>query len=98
MLSASLARALAARGIHYGWFMVALTMGYLLCSSATLTRSGPWMCSATSDSVAESPYTTFTFQKIGAPNFRTSRTFFRKAVGCIHSPHGTYATSLRATF
>ena len=36
MLSASLARALAARGIHYGWFMVALTMGYLLCSSATL--------------------------------------------------------------
>ena len=40
MLSASLARALAARGIHYGWFMVALTMGYLLCSSATLSIPG----------------------------------------------------------
>ena len=40
MLSASVARALAARGIHYGWFMVALTMGYLLCSSATLSIPG----------------------------------------------------------
>jgi len=40
MLSASLARALAARGIHYDWFTVALTMGYLLCSSATLSIPG----------------------------------------------------------
>ena len=39
-LSKSLARALAARGIHYGWFMVVLTMGYLLCSSATLSIPG----------------------------------------------------------
>jgi hypothetical protein len=29
---------------------------------------------------------------------RTCRTFFRKAVGWNHSPHGTYVTSLRATF
>ena len=43
-------------------------------------------------------YVTFTFQKIGAPNLRTSLTFFRKAVGWTHSPHGTYVTSLRATF
>src|ERR1700730_4831166 len=41
---------------------------------------------------------TFTFQKIGAPNLRMSRTFLRKAVGWTHSPHGTYVTSLRATF
>ena len=40
MLSKSLARALAARGIHYGWFMVVQTMGYLLCSSATLSIPG----------------------------------------------------------
>ena len=32
---------------------------------------------------------TFTFQKIGAPNLRTSRTLFLKAVGWTHSPHGT---------
>jgi transposase len=30
----------------------------------------------------------FTFQKIGAPNLKTSRTFFRKAVGWTHSPQG----------
>jgi hypothetical protein len=42
-------------------------------------------------------YTILTFQKIGAPSFRTSRTFFRKAVGCSHSLHGTSATSLNAT-
>ena len=40
MLSQPLARALAARGIHYGWFMVVLTMGYLVCSSATLSIPG----------------------------------------------------------
>src|SRR5260370_2520510 len=44
------------------------------------------------------PYVTRTFQKIGAPNLRTSWTFFRKAVGWTHCPHGTYVTSLRATF
>jgi len=33
MLAASIARALAARGIHYGWVMVALTLGYGVCSS-----------------------------------------------------------------
>src|SRR6266567_9080024 len=44
------------------------------------------------------PYVTLTFQKIGAPNLRTSRTFFRKAVGWTNCPHGTYVTSLRATF
>jgi len=34
-------------------------------------------------------YERFTFQKIGAPNLRTSRTFFRNTVGCTHSPQGT---------
>src|SRR5713101_5514854 len=43
-------------------------------------------------------YVTFTFQKSGAPNLRTSRTLLRKAVGWSHSPHGTYVTSLRVTF
>jgi hypothetical protein len=46
----------------------------------------------------KSAYVTFTFQKIGALNLRMSRMFFRKAVGWNHSPHGTYVTSLRATF
>jgi predicted MFS family arabinose efflux permease len=40
VLSQRLARALAARGIHYGWFMVVLAMGYLVCSSATLSIPG----------------------------------------------------------
>ena len=43
-------------------------------------------------------YVTFAFQKTGAPNLRISQTFFRKAVGWTHSPHGTYGTSLRASF
>jgi len=34
-------------------------------------------------------YVTLTFQKMGAPNLRTPWTFFRKAVGWNHSPHGT---------
>ncbi len=40
MLANSLARALAARGIHYGWVMVALAMGYSICASATLGIPG----------------------------------------------------------
>lgn len=40
MLSTSLARVLSARGIHYGWVMVALAMGYGMCSSATLSIPG----------------------------------------------------------
>jgi MFS family permease len=40
MLSTSLARVLSARGIHYGWVMVALAMGYGICSSATLSIPG----------------------------------------------------------
>jgi hypothetical protein len=43
-------------------------------------------------------YVALTFQNIGAPNLRTPRTFFRNAVGWTHSPHGTYGTSLKATF
>jgi hypothetical protein len=43
-------------------------------------------------------YASFTFQKIGAPNFRMPRTFFRNTVGCTRSPQGTYVTSLRASF
>ncbi len=40
MFAASLARALAARGIHYGWVMVALALGYGVCSSAALSIPG----------------------------------------------------------
>ncbi|WP_178133268.1 MFS transporter [Vineibacter terrae] len=40
MLATSLARALAARGIHYGWVMTALALGYGVCASATLGIPG----------------------------------------------------------
>jgi len=40
MLSHPLARKLAARGIHYGWVMVALAMAYGICASATLSIPG----------------------------------------------------------
>src|SRR5262245_11666029 len=40
MFATSLARALAARGIHYGWVMAVLAMGYAVCSSATLSIPG----------------------------------------------------------
>ncbi|HEX2885624.1 MFS transporter [Vineibacter terrae] len=40
MLATSLARALAARGIHYGWVMTALALGYGICASATLGIPG----------------------------------------------------------
>ena len=40
MLAASLARALAARNIHYGWVMVALAFGYGICSTAALAIPG----------------------------------------------------------
>ena len=37
MFASALARNLAARGIHYGWVMVALTFGYVICSSAVMS-------------------------------------------------------------
>lgn len=40
MLSTLLARTLAARGIHYGWVIVALAFAYGICSSATLSIPG----------------------------------------------------------
>ena len=40
MLATALARSLAARGIHYGWVMVALTFGYVICSSAVMSIPG----------------------------------------------------------
>src|ERR1700722_920062 len=40
MLAKALARSLAARGIHYGWVMVALTFSYVICSSAVLSIPG----------------------------------------------------------
>jgi predicted MFS family arabinose efflux permease len=40
MLARSLALALAARRIHYGWVMVTLTFGYVVCSSAALSIPG----------------------------------------------------------
>ena len=39
MIAASLARALAARRIHYGWLMVSLVFLYGVCSSAADERS-----------------------------------------------------------
>jgi hypothetical protein len=36
-------------------------------------------------------------EKSGASKLRTSRTFLRNAVGCTHSPRGTYVASVRAT-
>src|ERR1700710_2847637 len=40
MFANTLARNLAARGIHYGWVMVALTFGYAVCSSAVMSIPG----------------------------------------------------------
>jgi predicted MFS family arabinose efflux permease len=40
MFAKTLARSLAARGIHYGWVMVALTFSYVICSSAVLSIPG----------------------------------------------------------
>jgi hypothetical protein len=40
MLSQSLARGLASRGVHYGWVMLVLAMGYGVCASATLGIPG----------------------------------------------------------
>jgi MFS family permease len=40
MLANTLARRLQARGIHYGWVMVALTMAYVVCSSAVMSIPG----------------------------------------------------------
>ncbi len=40
MFAKTLAPRLAARGIHYGWVMVALTFAYVLCSSAVMSIPG----------------------------------------------------------
>jgi sugar phosphate permease len=40
MFANALARSLTTRGIHYGWVMVALTFGYVLCSSAVMSIPG----------------------------------------------------------
>ena len=40
MIAASLARAMAARGIHYGWVMVGLLFLYGVCSSAAMSIPG----------------------------------------------------------
>ncbi len=40
MIATSLARAVAARDIHYGWVMVALIFGYSVCASAALAIPG----------------------------------------------------------
>jgi MFS family permease len=40
MIATTLARGLAARGIHYGWVIVALTLGYGICTSAALSIPG----------------------------------------------------------
>ncbi len=40
MMATSLARALAARHIHYGWMMVLLALGYSICSTAALAIPG----------------------------------------------------------
>ena len=40
MIAARLARALAARGIHYGWLMVGLLFLYGVCSSGAMSIPG----------------------------------------------------------
>src|SRR3984957_7508940 len=40
MLAKALARNLAPRGIHYGWVMVALTLCFVICSSAVMSIPG----------------------------------------------------------
>ena len=40
MIAARLARALAGRGIHYGWVMVGLVFLYGVCSSAAMSIPG----------------------------------------------------------
>ena len=40
MIAASLARALAARRIHYGWLMLLLVFLYSVCSSAAMSVPG----------------------------------------------------------
>ena len=43
MLAAPFARWLAARGIHYGWVMVAITFAYALASTAAMAIPGVLM-------------------------------------------------------
>ena len=43
MLAAPLARFLAARGIHYGWVMVALVFTYALCATSAMSVPGVLM-------------------------------------------------------
>ena len=40
MLSAAAARLLARNGIHYGWFMMMLTFGYVVCSAGVSNLQG----------------------------------------------------------
>jgi MFS family permease len=40
MFAKTLARHLSARGIHYGWMMVILTMAFVVCSSAVMSIPG----------------------------------------------------------
>ena len=42
MIAASLARALAARRIHYGWLMVSLVFLYGVCSMPFGWPRAPW--------------------------------------------------------
>jgi predicted MFS family arabinose efflux permease len=49
MLAAPLARALAARGIHYGWVIVGFSFFYLLFSTSALGVPGVLILSMTSD-------------------------------------------------
>jgi len=49
MLALPLARFLARHGIHYGWLMVALTMGYTISSSATVSLQGVLMSAMSQD-------------------------------------------------
>src|ERR1700738_1951700 len=48
-LSTMLARALARRGIHYGWVMVTLAFGFAICSNATISIPGILIPAMSSD-------------------------------------------------
>jgi MFS family permease len=48
-LSTMLARAIARRGIHYGWVMVTLAFAFAICSSATISIPGALLPAMSSD-------------------------------------------------
>ena len=51
MLAIPVSRFLAARNIHYGWLMVALSFGFGVCSTAALAIPGVLLLPISADAV-----------------------------------------------